>query len=204
MSKSHYDAIILLGRSINSDTTIVETDRVRIEKTAELYKSGVADAIIVCGSYGYKATEKPTVTEAEAYARILEELGVPRNAIHLEEESQESLGNILFAKMRILIPQNWRNVLVLPTYNHSTERIAYLLRKILGSDYSWEILRIGESSDLVNTEREAKALKNTTEINDQFQDGDHDAIYQGLLDTHPAYGGTKWTMDELREEMKHE
>lgn len=56
--------------------------------------------------------------------------------------------------------------------------------------------------DGANAEREVMSLKYTKEINDVFADGDTDAIYAGLMATRPAYGGTKWTLDELREEMK--
>jgi hypothetical protein len=95
----------------------------------------------------------------------------------------------------------WRSLLVIPTQNQMTERIDYLLKKIFGNDYSYDILRVGENMEQSNLEREAKALKHTKDINDIFQDGDHEAIYKGLMETHPAYGGTKWTVDELRREL---
>jgi hypothetical protein len=170
---------------------------------AELYGNKVATSIIVCGSQGYKVLEKNVLSEAEAYANFLYELGISSRDVYLETESQETLGNLLFAKMHIIMKHNWHSVLVIPTIRHSTERIEYLLNKILGADYSWEILRIGEDKDPANLEREAKALKNTKEINDKYEDGDHQAVYDGLMETHPAYGGTKWTIEELRKEMEH-
>lgn len=98
---------------------------------------------------------------------------------------------------------NWRTFLVIPTVKHSTERVEYLLGKILGHEYTWDLLRVGENTESANLEREAKATNISREINDKYTDGDHQAIYEGLMATHPAYGGTKWTLDELREEMKH-
>ena len=95
----------------------------------------------------------------------------------------------------------WRSFLVIPTQNQTTERIEYLLQKIFGQNYDWEILRVGENKDQANLAREAKALRYTMAINDAYTDGDHEAIYRGLMESHPAYGGTKWTIDELREEL---
>ena len=203
MSNVHYDAIVILGRSLNPDSSLVDADKERLEKVVQLYKEGAATAIVVCGLHGYKSIEKPVLGQAQAYANYLERLGIPHSAIFLETKSQETLGNLLFAKMHILMKYNWHTLLVIPTYNHSTERIEYLLKKVLGGDYTWNILRIGENEDPTNSDRETKSLTQTKEINDQFTDGDHEAIYKGLMETHPAYGGTKYTMEELRNELKH-
>lgn len=199
-----YDALIILGRSLNPDSSIASEDEARLKRAAELYQEGTAKVLIVCGAHGYKEDVQPELTEAEAYARYLEHLGVPRSAIYLEDASQESLGNILFAKTRFLMTHNWRTLLVLPTVNHSTERVDYILEKVLGEEYHWEVLRIGENTDRANSEREAKSLRLTKEINDPFKNGDHDTISAKLMETHPAYGGTKWTIDQLKEALSHE
>ncbi len=196
-----YQALLLPGGGVLPNGDLDLTVKPRLEKAAELYKAGKVPAIITCGSHSYKI-EKPDLTEAQAYANYLISLGVPSESIYLEEESQESLGNILFAKTNILMQQNWHKLLVIPTYKQTTERIDYLLQKILGSEYEWEILRVGENTEPSNLEREAKALRITKEINDVFADGDHEAIYKGLMETHPAYGGTRWTIEELTKEMR--
>jgi uncharacterized SAM-binding protein YcdF (DUF218 family) len=201
MYNSRYDAIILLGGGVNLDGSVDASAKERLERASQIYKQGNIQAIVVCGSYGYKGIEKPLLSEAQVYANYLESLGVPSGSIHLETKSQETLGNLLFAKMQIIMQHKWRSLLVIPTQNQMTERIDYLLKKIFGNDYSYDILRVGENMEQSNLEREAKALKHTKDINDIFQDGDHEAIYKGLMETHPAYGGTKWTVDELRREL---
>ena len=202
MNSAKYDAILVLGSSLTPDGYINDVDKARLQKVAELYKEGIASAIIVCGSNGYKGLNEVNTTEAEAYANYLQSFNIEPDSIYLENESKESLGNILFAKMQILAKHTWRNLLVIPTYKHSTERIEYLLKKILGAEYDWHILRVGQSDDSANAEREALALKLSKDINDKFTDGDTKAIYDGLMENHPAYGGTRWTLDELREKMK--
>lgn len=201
MNDTHYDAIILPGGGVNRDGSLEDTVKARLDRAADLYSAGNTTAIITCGSHGYKEAGKPPVSEAQAYAEYLKAKGVPDEAVLLETKSQESLGNLLFAKMDIVMQQNWHRLLVIPTYNQSTERVAYLLKKVFGSEYTYDILRVGENTDPANVAREAKALKLSIDINELFADGDHEAIYKGLMATHPAYGGTKWTIEELANEM---
>ena len=201
MNNTLYNAIIVLGGGVALDGSIDTFSQARLDRAMQLYRSGTAAAVIVCGSHSYKRLQTSIHTEAQAYADYLEHAGMPRSTVYLESESQETLGNLLFAKMRLVLTHGWHSLLVIPTQNHSAERIEYLTQKIYGPEYSWDILRVGENTDIQNLEREAKALLYTKAINDQFRDGDHDAIYNELLATHPAYGGTRWTIDELRSEL---
>jgi uncharacterized SAM-binding protein YcdF (DUF218 family) len=143
--------------------------------------------------------EKPAISEARAYAQYAEDLGVDPSKIFTEERSQETLGNILFTKMQILLPNDWKRIIVVPQVNHMNDRIDYILQKVLGPDYEWAVVRAGMNVDESNIAREMKSLELTMQINDAFEDGDHDGIYKGLIASHPAYGGTLKTVDELRE-----
>lgn len=193
-----YDAILILGGGIHLDGGLPETAKVYIREAVRLYGVYSPYAFITAGLHGYKSEEKPVVSEAKAYAHYAESLGVPTAAIFLEERSQETLGNILFTKMNILIPNGWNRLLVIPQVNHLTERVEYLLQKVLGPTYEWTIVHPLANLSADNVTRESKSLSLTRQINDAFEDGDHDAIYKGLMESHPAYGGTLQTVEELR------
>lgn len=201
MSTEKYDAIVLLGGGIRLDGSLPDVTKEQVRHAVALFHSHAAEGLIASGLYGYKGEEKPSISEARAYARYAEELGVDPASIYIEERSQETLGNILFTKMELLIPNNWTRILVVPQVNHLTERVEYLLEKILGPGYEWRIVRPGMNLDEQNVAREQKALAMTREINDAFVNGDHNAIYKGLMDSHPAYGGTLRTIAELRKEL---
>jgi uncharacterized SAM-binding protein YcdF (DUF218 family) len=198
MNNEKYDAVLVLGGGINLDGSLPDVTKVQVREAVDLFKQSSSHVFITSGLYGYKGQDKPVVSEARAYADYAKDLGVSSDKILIEERSQETLGNILFTKMEILIPHAWTRILVVPQVNHSTERVEYLLQKILGPDYSWTIVRPSENLDEQNIARENKSLELTKQINDVFKDGDHAAIYKGLMDSHPAYGGTLKTIEELR------
>ena len=201
MNSKHYGPVILPGGSLNPDGTLKDTAKIRLDEARSLYAQRIVDNLIVCGSHSYKFDGQPIVTEAGAYAAYLRTINVPGNKIFKENDSRDSLGNFLFTKTKILMTHGWRSVLVIPTYNQSPERRGYLLQKVLGNEYLWDIIRVGESKEPENLAREAKSLLMTKEINDKYADGDHGAIYKGLLETHPGYGGNRWTIDELKREL---
>lgn len=199
MFDKKYDAVLVLGGGINLDGSLPDVTKEQVQKGVDLFNASSAQAFIASGLYGYKGNEKPVMSEAKAYAQYAEGLGIPSDNIYIEERSQETLGNILFTKMEILIPHEWTHIVVVPQANHLTERVEYLLQKVLGPNFEWDIVRINENSDEKNIAREKKSLELTKQINDAFQDGDHEAIYKGLMQSHPAYGGTLRTIEELRE-----
>jgi hypothetical protein len=203
MNSDHYDVTLVLGGSMNLDGTVPKPDKARLEEVAKLQRDGRVDVIIATGLYGYKAIEKPQISEAEAYANYLYELNVPCDHVYTEDKSQETFGNFLFTKMNILAKHDWHKLLIVPTVGQSTERMEYIAGKVLGDSYDWEILRIGENRDPANLDREMKSLHETKLINDEFSNGDDKAMLKKLYATHPAYGGTRWTIDELREKLGH-
>lgn len=199
MTENKYDAVLVLGGGINLDGTLSDDVKTQIEKAVELFEQHSVGALIFSGLYGYKNEQKLPISEARAYAQYAQSLGVDAGNIYIEERSQETLGNILFTKMEILIPHGWTRILVVPQINHLGERIDYLLQKILGPGYEWTVVRPGVNQEEKNVAREMKSLELTKQINDVFEDGDHQAIYDGLMASHPAYGGTLKTIEELRE-----
>jgi uncharacterized SAM-binding protein YcdF (DUF218 family) len=198
MATGQYDAILVLGGGINLDGSLADTAKRQVQKAVDLYTTHSTDAFITSGLYGYKDIEKPIISEAKAYALYAESLGVPHEHIYTEEHSQDTVGNIVFTKTELLLPHNWTRIIVVPQINHLTERIEYVLQKVLGPNYTWTIIRSDENLSQQNTTREQRSLDLTRHINDPLADGDHDAIYNELKKNHPAYGGSRYSTDELR------
>ncbi len=82
------DCIIVLGCS---DTTLVDV-------VVNLFNKKYADKIIFCGGYGKITKEIWNETEAEKFAKIAVEKGIPKQSIYIENKSTNTGDNFRFAK----------------------------------------------------------------------------------------------------------
>ena len=67
-------------------------------RCAQLYRDGIAPRVLFTGGLGRNTLGRWTQSEAERFAAIAMEEGVPREAILLENRSTNSAENILFTK----------------------------------------------------------------------------------------------------------
>ena len=82
------DCILTLG---SHDTRVAE-------RAAELYHQGWAPLLIFSGGLGRLTLDMWTETEAERFARIAMEKGVPKEAILIENKSTNTGENIIFTQ----------------------------------------------------------------------------------------------------------
>jgi len=83
------DCILVLG---SNDTRVAE-------RGAELFLEGFAPHILFSGGLGKNTEGVWTESEAEKFAKIAIELGVPKEAILIENKSTNTGDNILFSKI---------------------------------------------------------------------------------------------------------
>lgn len=84
----HSDCILVLG---SHDTRVAE-------RGAELWLQGWAPLLIFSGGLGRLTKESWTTSEAERFAKIAMDMGVPEDAILIENRSTNTGENILFTK----------------------------------------------------------------------------------------------------------
>jgi len=77
-----FDAIVVLGCRVYDDGRPSLSLRRRTERAVELWRRGLAPTIVLTGGLG-----TAPISEAAAAAAIARELGVPRDALVLEERS---------------------------------------------------------------------------------------------------------------------
>lgn len=93
-SKSHYDAIIVLGCRVQPDGTPSLALQARTRKAVELYNKGYADKIILTGGVGDYAPAESVAAMQYATAT----LNVDSSVFVLEQESTSTEENAEFAK----------------------------------------------------------------------------------------------------------
>lgn len=169
-----YDAIILLGTK--PDTTTWRFPRqiyACLDKTASLYKTAVADMVIVSGNYALSFDRrgiKQPFRECDELARELQTRGVPAAAILREGESKDTIANLYYVKRLLAAPRGFRHLLFVVA-DFRVERLRYLCDKVFGSDYAVEFATIPAPPDEVYPE-EALTLKRTREFLAPMTPGD--------------------------------
>src|SRR3569832_782833 len=130
----HCDAIVVLGRGVDSNGRLPLAAQERVNRAVALYRAGVASRIIMSGRCAL-ITERPsTITEARAMAATAQALGVPAEALLLEEQSRDTIGNAYFTARSILEPNGW-NTLRVVTSDYHVPRAAWVFNKVLGAAF---------------------------------------------------------------------
>jgi uncharacterized SAM-binding protein YcdF (DUF218 family) len=200
------DAIVVLGGGVNADGTLPLVARARVDRAVELYHAGIAPRMILSGRCGLTDPE-PLVTEAKAMSRYAHEQHVPLDALLLEEEARDTMGNAYFVREMYLAPNGWTSIRVVTSDFHLS-RAAYVFRKILGPEYDFSFV----SSDSGFSPRELilRALeecKLSIFLNEWLQAveaGDGHAIDRLMVHDHPGYADAPTLSHEQLANRLHE
>jgi uncharacterized SAM-binding protein YcdF (DUF218 family) len=185
-----FDVLIILAGGVNLDGTLPEVPKLRVQKGVELFKNGEAAKIIMSGRWGFWSEKDFPKTEAQAMKEYAMELGVPEEAILIEDESKDTIGNAYFSRVRFLDPHNWKKVLIVTSEYHIS-RAKIVFDKVLGPEFQIEY--VGVDSKLLPEElakRLAKENKTNEVLNDwvkDIPDGDAQKIYDVMYTKHPGY-----------------
>lgn len=199
------DAIIVLGGGIEPDGSLPRVAQARVDRAVELFENGVAPYMIFSGRCGLGERGDPAVTEAAAMARHARERGIPEEALLLEEESKDTLGNAYFTWARYLEPNDWASVRIV-TSDYHMSRAFWVFQKILGTGYDFSM--VGAPSGLsphdliLRVLEECKIIIFLNEWLEAVEEGDEDAIDRLIRHEHPGYADAPTlTHEELSRRM---
>lgn len=182
-------AVVILGCGIDARGELNDDAINNVRLGIELLESSGKTCLIMTGNVSYKATFKPSISEAQAMKDYAVSLGIGINRIFVETESKDSFGNLFFTKQNLLIPLGINTISIVRGPNQSSERIHYLATKILGDEYNFSIveppIERPEEQD-----RERRSLKLVKEWLDNIPNGDMDAIYALMRNKHPGYNSS--------------
>lgn len=147
------DAIVVLGDALNPDGTLSQFGRDRVVRAVELLRQGVAPRMVLSGKGPGRGPGLRLPVEAVAMRELALSLGAPAEQVFLEEESDSTLQNAFFTKVRLLEPKDWRR-LVLVTSEWHLARARLTFERVLGRLYTVEAAAVPDG-----LEREAKAQR---------------------------------------------
>jgi uncharacterized SAM-binding protein YcdF (DUF218 family) len=199
------DAIVVLGGGVNPDGTLPRVARGRVERAVELFEGGIAPRLILSGRCGLTGEPAP-VTEAAAMARYAAEFGVPADALLLEEDAKDTLGNAYFTWARFLEPNGWTSIRVVTSDFHLS-RAAWVFRKILGPGYDFSFVAAASGlSPRELIERALEECKITIFLNEWLEalgEADEHAIERLMRHEHPGYAeAPTLTHEEMRRRVE--
>jgi uncharacterized SAM-binding protein YcdF (DUF218 family) len=190
-SRYRADAIVVLGRGVNADGSLPLTARARVERAVALYRGGIAPRLIASGRNSLMAEQPPPVTEAAAMARLARELGVPPEAILIEDQARDTIGNAYFTARGFLEPNGWDAIRVV-TSDYHVPRTSWIFQKVLGSgvdvSFSPASSELFANSVAQRAREESDIARFLMEWLGDIGDGDRAAIDRFIGEAHPAYG----------------
>ena len=111
-----YDAILLLGISLDENSRPKPELIARVDEAAKAYHEGLlgeSGVLIPCGG----VLPGRICSEAEVMAALLEERGVPRSRMRLEDRSQITIENMRFAAALLDNPKHARVLVITSDYH---------------------------------------------------------------------------------------
>lgn len=182
-------AIVVLGCGIDPAGNLNPDAENSVRLALQSHKHYPDACLIMTGFMSYKATFKPSISEAQAMKDYALSLGVSGDKIFVETESKDTMGNLYFTKQNLLIPLHIKDIVIVRGPNQSDERINYLATKILGTSYNYELVR-PDVKRPEEFEREMTSLGVAKEWLDAVANGDMPAVYRILRTRHPAYNSS--------------
>ena len=199
-------ALVVLGRGVCDDGSLPLIACTRVEKAAALYHQGVAPWVIFTGRHSLMTEVPPVVTEAVAMARHAEQLGVPRDAMLLEEDARDTVGNAYFVWKRFMLPRDWWSIRVVTSDFH-IPRCAWVFQKVLGSAYDVAFSAASSERFASTLVYRARAERDTAaflaEWLGRIRDGDVAAIERLIAEEHPGYAAhPRVTKQDVRDRVE--
>ncbi|CAN5920017.1 hypothetical protein BH11GEM2_BH11GEM2_30460 [soil metagenome] len=184
------DAIVVLGRGIDHDGSLPKLAKQRVERAAELFAWQTAPRIIFSGRCSLMTEVIPAVTEAGAMAEYAVELGLPREALHVEEQSRDTIGNAYFVLRNYLEPNDWTSIRVVTSDFH-IQRTAWVFQKVFGVGYDISFSpapsELDHSTIAARAREEADITAFLMEWLQDVPDGDPVALARVITTEHPGY-----------------
>ena len=181
--------IIALGCGVDSAGSLNPDAKNSVRLALDSFSENPESCLIMTGSVSYKATFRPSISEAQAMKDYAVSLGIPQDKIFVETESKDTLGNFYFTKLNLLVPLGLSNIIIIRGPNQSDERIEYLAKKVLGDEYTFRIVRPDIERPSEQT-REKKSLSLAKQWLDPIENGNMSSIYKLMRERHPGYNSS--------------
>lgn len=177
-----YDVALVLGTGIKQNGTLPDSCISNVKTAVSLYKNKEVSKLVFAGKWAWNCKYNPPTTEAGAMKQLALSLGVLEADIFIEDESVTTVSNICHVKSKILLPNNFKSLLLVCSNSVQKPRNLYNLEMVLGPEFTFDV----KLTDFVypphiEAELSAKESQKITEAQKFYHGvtaGDHELILQ--------------------------
>src|SRR3989339_425536 len=182
-----HDVAIVLGTGIRQDGVLPDSCISNVKTAIKLYQNHEIKKLIFSGKWAWNCKYTPPITEAEAMRQIAITSSVPTTDIFIDNQGITTGSNLCMVKERILIPNDYKKVVLVCISDVIQQRMELNLKMILGPDFFYDILT---AQSFYTPEKyqelgasEARKLAEAQKFFENITPGDHQTIYRlGLAD----------------------
>lgn len=172
------DAVVVLSHRFDKNTKLSIEYVKRLNKAYELVIKKEANNIILCSE-----------TAINKVRDILIKKGIKHDKIFFQKKSKDTIGEAFFTKKEILIPNNWKDIIVVSSDYHIFYRARIIFDFILGEDFKIEYIGVesGRLKDPDTVKNQKNSMDNFINIFKNISPGDDNAIEKILIKNHELY-----------------
>lgn len=186
MSTNNFEALVVPGAGLTPQEKLTVKGIQRMDTGISAWEEGVAPNLVVSGGHSFMLDVPPSVSEAEVMERYALSKDIPKEAISVEKESLDTIGNALFTKTKVITPNNWEQFVVVTSRSH-LPRTLKIFRHIMGPDFNVQGMPAPEHVTAKERIYELIGAATMREVLRGTKPGDHEAIEERLLDLVPGY-----------------
>lgn len=181
---------IVLSYESKRDGSLKDQGAERVARSAQLYKKGQVEKIVMTGGWRLDLNNKSDApTHAKVMAAYAVSLGVSPEDIFQEEQSVDTVGQLILTKRDILVPENLQDIIIV-THKYHLPRVSKIAKVVFGPEYA--VSYEGIEKKLLapgvrdNERRSLQAFFRTFE---GVASGDTGGLVDRLYEAHPLYAG---------------
>ena len=194
MKVHKYDSIVTLGGGLNLGNTLPVNVVKRLDTAIAAWAYEHSESITISGGHNFMLNNPPIVSEASVMEDYIwmrmkgRELDNRIDSVFTEEKSLDTIGNALFTKTDLVLPNNWERLMLVTSRTHLS-RAWPIFEHVMGPDI--KVVGVPAPEVIDNklkrlVERSAGALI-MREVLRGTKPGDHQAIEERLFNLVPGY-----------------
>ncbi len=180
-----HQTAITLSHHLNDDNSLSRETKARVDEAISLHGSGYVTTISLSG--GHAGNEIKDITHAGAMKRYAISEGVRPADLYSEEKSLDTVGQAVFSKRKIVVPNNWNEIVVV-SHDYHIARVKRIFDFVYGEDFNLEYVGIPtkHTDDDINR-RERDSLEAFLRTFDDTPAGNDAEILNTMIHKHPLY-----------------